>query len=156
MARRKQLDPREAALVGHWAHASPKEVLSGLTLEEARFCPPGGKFSIYQEICHLVLCQEDILEAMARPTSGLSLDDEGLWPGEGGPGSRQELEATIQRLLEGLERAKKWLKKAEQPMACPRWEGVPVARGLQVLGSHTSYHLGRIALLRAMYRRSKG
>lgn len=41
-------------------------------------------------------------------------------------------------------------------MACPRWEGVPVARGLQVLGSHTSYHLGRIALLRAMYRRSKG
>lgn len=140
---------------GHWAHADANEILAGMSLSEARWRPQWALYSIWQEICHLELCQRDILTAMARSTPGLYETETDLWPDPEGPKRGAVMNEKLQAVLDGLAEAEDWVKRADTTMACPRWEGASVAQGLQVLGSHASYHLGRIALLRGAWKRSK-
>lgn len=133
------------SLTGADAHVDAARVLEDLDWRLAGERPEGAPHSIFQLVHHIVYWQEWAAAWLdgtkPKPPERAALS----WPGTQGPTSRREWERTTRR----LERARRALEsrahKADLWSRHGRWSAVEL---LLVIGSHTSYHVGQITLLR--------
>ena len=125
-------------LVGEFAERA--RLLSGLTLEQVTQLPDGASHSIYDELWHLVLYQQSILEPGSVPA------DAEYYP-TAAPQHENQWHELVELFLTGA-RAAAALGQAPERLAAEVEPGVTLADELNCVAVHNAYHFGKIVALR--------
>lgn len=126
------------------------KVLKGLKLEDIIKKPDNMLNSIYDELWHMAVWQNNIV---------LNDDDDDIgdkefkkWDGDlslrfpkSEPKSQQEWDELVKSFLQGLEKALKWCESKDK---LEEGEGFTVKDSLYSLSIHNAYHFGKIVALR--------
>jgi uncharacterized damage-inducible protein DinB len=136
----------KGTLHGVYTHIDPFEAIQGLSHEEAIQRPIDDSFSSWENLFHIIIWQETILEALQgkkinwtdlrgedRPKPHHKNDPEFRW------------EALILRFKQGIEKIEKQIDKSnlEKPLD---WLGnVPTMKPFLIIAQHNSYHFGQLA-----------
>lgn len=116
-------------------------LLSGLTLEQVTQHPVGATHTIYEELWHVVLYQQSIIEP------GSSTDPNGdLFP-SAPPEHEQQWHDLVGAFLKGAREAAE-LGQAPARLAQEVSPGWTLADELNCVAIHNAYHLGKIVALR--------
>ena len=111
-------------------------LLSGLTLEQVTLCPDGASHSIYEELWHLVLYQQSIIEPGDPPTD--------FYP-TAVPEHEDQWHDLVRLFLDGARAA---AAMAPEQLAREVEPGVTMADELNSVAVHSAYHFGKIVALR--------
>jgi hypothetical protein len=125
-------------LVGEFAERS--RLLSGLTLQQVTHRPEGASHSIYDELWHLVLYQQSIIEPGSVPADA-----------EHYPIAVPEREDQWHDLVRGFltgARAAVAIGQVPERLAAEIEPGVTLADELNCVAVHNAYHFGKIVALR--------
>jgi uncharacterized damage-inducible protein DinB len=139
-------DSLAKALTGYYAHTS--SALEGLDWRKAGERPPGAKHSIYQIVQHLIFWHEFLLDRVAGNSN--PEPDEDRWPWPYQPANEAEWSAVLARYRRALDQAQAHSKQdpldelIQVSMDMSRYDAI------RTIGSHNSYHVGQIVLLREM------
>lgn len=136
----------------NWGHPGLAKLLKDVRVDEASWAPGGEAHSMWEEVNHIIYWSRftlDCLESGDKPTKQ-------VWPvGGGGEEEWRRAAAQALRLHAALVRRVRGLG--------PRTLSTRLARTRYtfdqlILGNaaHISYHAGRIALLRRLYRHATG
>jgi len=126
-------------LVGEFPERA--RLLSGLTLEQVTLRPDGASHSIYEELWHVVLYQQSILEP------GEPAESTGDYYPIAAPEQEKEWRDLVQVFLNGA-RAAAALGQTPERLALEVQPGVTLADELASVAVHNAYHLGKIVALR--------
>ncbi len=137
-------------LRGGQAHVTPEQALDGLdpTMRNAR--PSAGSHSVWQELEHMRLAQEDILRYTLDDSWKSPAFPEGYWPKEAGDPTEDAWAASVASFFADLEAV---IKLAEDPSLeltseIPHGEGHTYLREILLVADHNAYHLGQIVEIR--------
>jgi len=113
-------------------------LLSGLTLEQVTLRPDGASHSIYEELWHVVACQQSIIKP----------DDPAgdVYP-KAAPEHEHQWHDLVRLFLDGA-RAAAAFGQAPDRLALEVEPGVTFADELNSVAVHNAYHLGKIVSLR--------
>ncbi len=120
-------------------YAERARLLSGLTLEQVTRRPEGASHSIYEELWHLVLYQQSIVEPGGPPPAS-------LYP-TAAPDHEAQWHQLVQVFLKGARTATD-LSQAPARLAAEVEPGVTLADELNCVAVHNAYHFGKIVALR--------
>ncbi len=134
-------------LKGGQAHSTLEDVLKGLTPELCNKHPQNGiRPSVYEELEHMRIAQEDILRYTLDPSW-----ESPEWPGEFWPADNDEitkkiLKNTISGFFRDLDELIALVKNPEFDLTSqiPHGEGHTYLREILLVADHNSYHLGKI------------
>ena len=126
-------------LVGEFPERA--RLLSGLSLEQVTLRPDGASHSIYEELWHVVLYQQSILEP------GEPAESTGDYYPLAAPEHEKEWRDLVQVFLNGA-RAAAELGQTPERLAAEVQPGVNLADELASVAVHNAYHLGKIVALR--------
>ncbi len=133
-------------LKGGQAHSTLEDVLKGLTPELCNKHPQKGIRSVYEELEHMRIAQEDILRYTLDPSW-----ESPEWPGEFWPSDNDEitkriLKNTISGFFRDLDELIALVKNPEFDLTSqiPHGEGHTYLREILLVADHNSYHLGKI------------
>jgi uncharacterized damage-inducible protein DinB len=115
-----------------------ERLLSGLTLEQVAQCPDGASHSIFDELWHVVTCQQSVIER--GDTTG------DVYP-RAAPEHEQQWHDLVRVFLDGA-RAAAAMGQEPERLALEVEPGVTMADELNCLAVHNAYHLGKIVALR--------
>ncbi len=141
-----------AAGRSNWGHPGLAKLLKGISVQEASWTPGGEAHSIWEEVNHIIHWSRftlDHLEGRGKPTRQ-------AWPaGEGGEENWRRAVALAVRLHSALVKRVNGLNRKTLSTQLPRTR---YTHDQLILGNaaHISYHAGRIALLRRLYRHATG
>lgn len=124
-------------LVGEYAERG--RLLSGLTLEQVTLRPEGVSHSIYDELWHLVLYQQSILEPGDPPPGD-------LYP-TAAPEHESQWHELVKLFMSGA-RAAVDLEHEPERLAAEVEPGWTLAGELNCVAVHNAYHFGKIVALR--------
>lgn len=133
------------SLTGNEAHVDTVRVLDGLDWRLAGERPEGAPHSIFQVVQHIVYWQEWAASWLDGKKPKLPEHASGSWPGTPRPPSRREWERTMRRLGKARRALETRARKADLWLRHGQWSALEL---LLLIGSHTSYHVGQITLLR--------
>lgn len=139
-------------LQGGQAHVTPKKVLAGLKPELRHVRPADESHSVWEELEHIRLAQEDIL----RYTLDASWESP-PWPAGYWPESTEELteekwSATVSGFSADLEEVINLVKDPQIDLTAqiPHDEGRTYLREVLLVADHNAYHFGKIVLVRKL------
>ena len=137
-------------LTGGQAHMTFEKTLAGLKPEHRNVCPQTEIHSIYEELGHMRLAQEDILYYM--------LDDKwqsppwpaGYWPTNNASLDEKTWEKTVSDFFKDLNELKRLVQDLNLDLTAqiPHGEGRTYLREILLVADHNSYHLGQIMQIR--------
>jgi hypothetical protein len=139
---------RETHSGRNWGHASLSRILKDVTFEEARWKPGPDAHSIWEEVNHIAYWSEDVLEQLERRGKPRPQ----AWPpGDGGPEEWQRAIGHARRLHVRLVRR---IEATRTAQLATKSQKSRYSNAQLILGgvAHISYHTGRIALLKRLYR----
>ena len=136
-------------LEGKKSHLRPFNATDGLTLESVGTVVPDSPHTIWQLLCHINFSQDRFLELINDYTMKPVPHAEDGWVKENRPSNEEELKRQVEKLHSSIEQTKSILHD-------PTKYKLMEARGnygsgfnvLRAMGSHISYHIGQIMLLR--------
>ncbi len=137
-------------LRGGHAHVTPEQALNGLdpSLRNAR--PADGLHSVWEELEHMRLAQEDILR-YTLDASWVSPDfPDGYWPKESDHPTEEAWTASVAAFFADLEEVIKLVqdKNLDLTAEIPHGEGRTYLRQVLLVADHNAYHLGQIVQTR--------
>ena len=137
-------------LRGGHAHVTPRQVLDGLNpaLHNAR--PANDLHSVWEELEHMRLAQEDILR-YTLDASWVSPDfPEGYWPKETGDLTEDVWAASVAAFFADLEAIIRLVEDQSLDLTSeiPHGEGRTYLRQILLVADHNAYHLGQIVQTR--------
>ncbi len=136
----------------NWGHPGLAKLVKDVSVEEASWAPGGEAHSIWEEVNHIIHWSRftlDALEGGDKPTKQ-------AWPaGGGGEHGWRRTVAQAVRLHGALVRR---VTALNQKALATRLGPTRYTHDQLILGNaaHISYHTGRIALLRRLYRHATG
>jgi uncharacterized damage-inducible protein DinB len=139
----------ELLRAGH-AHVPAKQALDGLepALRNAR--PASDLHSVWEELEHMRLAQEDILR-YTIDASWTSPDfPEGYWPKETEDLSEEVWASSVAAFFADLEETIKLVEDSSRDLTAeiPHGEGRTYLRQVLLIADHNAYHLGQIVQTR--------
>ena len=140
-------------LEGSHAHASVKDALEGLKPENRHQKAGAGLHSIWEELEHLRLAQEDILRYTVDSSWKSPEFPKGYWPPEGTSTVTQAMwDASVKGFTSDLEELKKLAMDASIDLTSriPHGEWRTYLREILLASDHNSYHLGQIVQTRKL------
>jgi len=138
-------------LTGGHAHVSLEQALRGLPPRLRGRRPAPGTHSIYEELEHLRLAQEDILEYTLDQGWESPPWPEGYWPKRPAP-TEAQWKACLQGFRADLERVCALARRRSLDLQSklPRGQGRTYLRRILLVADHNAYHLGQIVLTRKL------
>jgi uncharacterized damage-inducible protein DinB len=138
------------SLRGGHAHATAEQALNGLdpALRNAR--PVEGLHSVWEELEHIRLAQEDILR-YTLDASWVSPDfPEGYWPKGTDDPTEETWKASVTGFFADLEEVIKLVEDESVDLTSeiPHGEGRTYLREVLLVADHNAYHLGQIVQTR--------
>jgi len=138
-------------LTGGHAHVGPKQALRGLPASLRGKRPVPGLHSVYEELEHMRLAQEDILRYTLDPDWESPPWPEGYWPKRPTP-TESQWKACVQGFEADLRRLCALARRSSLNLQSkiPHGEGRTYLRQILLVADHNAYHLGQIVQTRKM------
>lgn len=133
------------ALSGKEAHVETISALEGLDWKLAGTRPEGVPHSVFQLVNHVVYWQKWLVSWLDGGKPKTPKHAAGSWPGKSSPASRSEWERAVRDLRDALEALEQRARQVDLLSKQGKWTPLEL---LHVVGSHTSYHIGQVVLLR--------
>ena len=140
----------ELLSTGH-AHVTLGDALEGLQAEHRNVRPAAGLHSVWEELEHMRIAQEDILRYTLDPSWKSPKFPDGYWPRETSltdtiwshtvDGFRKDLEELV-ALVQNT--------KFDLTAKIPHGEGRTYLREILLVADHNAYHLGQIVQTRKL------
>jgi uncharacterized damage-inducible protein DinB len=139
-------------LNGGHAHLTLDDALRGLTPRLRGVRPDGLPHSVWEELEHMRIAQEDILRFTLDPSWKSPDFPGGYWPSEGAELTDEKWLATVDGfgsdLGEFVDLARDQLRDLTAQI--PHGEGQTYLREILLAADHNAYHLGQIVAIRRM------
>jgi len=145
-------DELVALLTKGQAHATLDDGLRDLAPELRGRRPAAGIHSVWEELEHLRLAQEDILRYTLDAKWKSPRFPVGYWPAPESEPSAAEWEASLAALRRDLEEVCSLARDPERDLyaVIPHGEGRTYLRQILLIADHNAYHLGQIVLTRKL------
>jgi uncharacterized damage-inducible protein DinB len=137
-------------LHGGHAHATLKQALDGLDPKLRNARPVNSPHSVWENLEHMRLAQEDILR-YTIDASWVSPDfPEGYWPKETGELTEEAWATSVSAFLADLGAVVKLVEDRNLDLTAeiPHGEGRTYLRQILLVADHNAYHLGQIVQVR--------
>jgi uncharacterized damage-inducible protein DinB len=137
-------------LRGGHAHLTPEHALNGLSPALRNVRPANSPHSVWENLEHMRLAQEDILR-YTIDASWVSPDfPEGYWPKETGELTEEAWAASVTAFITDLEEVVKLVEDRNLDLTAeiPHGEGRTYLREILLVADHNAYHLGQIVQIR--------
>jgi uncharacterized damage-inducible protein DinB len=133
------------------AHVAPKKALAGLDAALRGKRPAPGIHSVWEELEHMRLAQEDILRYTLDASWKSPSFPEGYWPESPEPTDAQWSES-VRRFEADLDEGVALARDPARDLtaAIPHGEGRTYLRQLLLIADHNAYHLGQIVQTRKL------
>ena len=133
-------------LKGGQAHATLEEVLKDLKPELRNKRPQKGTRSVYEELEHMRLAQEDILRYSLDPAWESPEWPDGFWPSNTDKITQKNLSSSVSRFFKDLDELIAMVKnpKFDLTAQIPHGQGHTYLREVLLIADHNAYHLGKI------------
>jgi uncharacterized damage-inducible protein DinB len=135
-------------LKGGHAHVGAKRALANVSAELRTKRPGPGQHSVWEELEHLRLAQEDILRYTLDPKWTSPEFPSGYWPAKPDRVSEQEWSRSVSRFLSDLDVACQLVHDRELTAPIPHGEGRTYLRQVLLIADHNAYHLGQVVQIR--------
>lgn len=137
-------------LNGYPAHVNAKKVFQKLKTENRHKKVKHFSHTIWEELEHLRIAQEDILRYMLEPGWKSPKWPEGYWPFEKNHISEQEWEQSLNGFLHDLQELQNFIKttRIDITMKIPHTKNHTYFREILLIIDHNAYHLGKIVEIR--------
>ena len=132
------------------AHVNFKQALSDIKPNNRFVRPQPGLQSIWEELEHMRLAQEDILR-YTMDASWISPNwPEGYWPNPDNPKTDQQWESTLQNFYADLNQVIALVKNTSIDLTAkiPHAKAHSYLREILLIVDHNAYHLGKILQIR--------
>ncbi len=138
-------------LTGGHAHVPVLKVLTGLDPKLRGRRPGEGLHSVWEELEHMRIAQEDILRYTLHPAWKSPDFPEGYWPKKGEPTAAQWA-ASIKRFKGDLDEVCAMVKDPARDLTArlPHGEGRTYLRQALLVADHNAYHAGQIVQARRL------
>jgi len=134
-------------LKGGQAHYTLKEVLKDLKPQLCDKRPQEGVRSVYEELEHMRLAQEDILRYTLDPDWESPEWPDGFWPTDNDEMTKEILSTSVSQFFNDLYEVIALVKNPELDLTAqiPHGEeGHTYLREILLVADHNAYHLGKI------------
>jgi uncharacterized damage-inducible protein DinB len=137
-------------LRGGSAHVAVADALANIRPESRTARPVAGARSIWDELEHMRLAQEDILRYTVDPAWVSPEWPAGYWPAEGAEVSDDAWERSVEQFFAGLDEVVALARDETRDITAeiPHGEGRTYLRQVLLVADHNAYHLGQIVQLR--------
>ena len=134
------------------AHISLENSLKGLKPENRAKRPKAGLHSVWDELEHIRIAQEDILKYMIDPDWKSPVWPDEYWPAETNKISDKVWNKSVNQCISDREEMIRIIKKQgkEITKVIPHTESHTYLRELLIAAQHNSYHIAQIAYIRKL------
>lgn len=139
-------------LEGRNAHVDFDQAVQGLTYKQTGIKVERLPHTIWELIEHIRIAQDDILEFSKNPDyEALDWPDD-YWPESPQPESKEEFEASIQAVREGIEEMRDLVRDTDNELQKPfsHGDGQTLFREAMLIVDHNAYHIGQIVQVRRL------
>lgn len=139
-------------LQGGSAHVSVQKALADINPEIRNFRPQPGLHSIYEELEHMRIAQEDIYRYTVEKGWESPPWPEGYWPDNNHNLNDEHWQLTINRFFKDLGSIIDLVndKDIDLTSEIPHGEGRTYLREILLVADHNAYHIGKIVDIRKM------
>ena len=139
-------------LRGGEAHVKPENALAGVNPSIRSVRPAATVHSVWEELEHLRLAQEDILRYAIDASWKSPEFPEGYWPPEGQIPTDEMWEASVDGFMADLKEVVTLVQDSNVDLTAtfPHGEWRTYLRQVLVAATHNSYHLGQIVQARKL------
>lgn len=133
------------------AHVTAEKALAGLDPALRGRRPGSGAHSVWEEMEHLRLAQEDILRYTLDASWKSPAWPDGYWPSRPEP-TRDEWESSVRRFHADLAEVVALVRDTSRDLGAriPHGEGRTYLRQVLLVADHNAYHLGQIVQARKL------
>jgi uncharacterized damage-inducible protein DinB len=133
-------------LKGGQAHSTLEEVLNDLKPELCNKRPLGITRTVYEELEHMRLAQEDILRYTLDPAWKSPEWPDGFWPSDNDEMTEEVLSNAVAKFFKYRDKLIALVKnpKFDLTALIPHGEGHTYLREVLLVADHNAYHLGKI------------
>lgn len=138
-------------LEGGHAHVTLEKALAGLDPKHRGARPGTGLHSVWEELEHMRIAQEDILRYTLDPAWESPDWPSGYWPKRESP-TEAQWDSTVARFQADLEEVSSLVREAGRDLTAPipHGEGRTYLRQVLLVADHNAYHLGQIVQTRKL------
>ncbi len=138
------------SLRGGQAFVPYKKALEGIRPELRGVRPDDSLHSIYEELEHMRICQEDLLYYAIDPDWESPEWPSGLWPTPSQEVSDKEWDKTVNGFFRDMDRAVEMVKDQDIDLlsVIPGSDEYTYLREVVIIIEHNAYHLGKILDIR--------
>jgi len=139
------------------AHVAPKKALGGLDPALRGKRPAPEIHSVWEDLEHMRLAQEDILRYTLDPAWKSPAFPGGYWPPRAGP-TDEEWSESVRRFEADLDEVVALARDPSRDLTAmiPHGEGRTYLRQILLVADHNAYHLGQIVQTRKLLGAWKG
>ncbi len=137
-------------LRGGQAHLTPQQALAELNPALRNVRPASGGHSVWEELEHMRLAQEDILRYTLDANWVSPPFPEGYWPTATDQLTDEAWSASVKAFFADLEEVVKLAQDAKVDLTAeiPHGQGHTYLREILLVADHNAYHLGQIVQIR--------
>jgi hypothetical protein len=138
------------SLRGGQAFVSYKKALEGIRPELRGVRPDDSLHSVYEELEHMRICQEDLLYYALDPDWESPEWPNGLWPAPSQEVSDEEWDKTVNGFFRDMDRAVEMVNDQDIDLLSiiPGSDEYTYLREVVIIIEHNAYHLGKILDIR--------
>jgi len=131
-------------------HVTPNQSLAGLDPALRNVLPANSPHSVWENLEHMRLAQEDILRYTLDASWVSPPFPEGYWPKETGELNEEAWTASVTGFFADLEEVVKLIEDRNLDLTAeiPHGEGHTYLREILLVADHNAYHLGQIVQIR--------
>ena len=139
-------------LEGGQAYAPIETALKGLKPKLRNVRPSEGLHSVYEEIEHMRIAQEDILRFTLDAEWQSPTWPEGYWPEDNEELTAKKWKETVRRFFRDLEDVRNLVNDSGYDLTAPipHGEGRTYLREILLVADHNAYHTGQIVQTRKL------
>lgn len=139
-------------LRGGEAHVKTEAALANVNPKFRNVRPPADVHSVWEELEHMRIAQEDILRYALDPSWKSPEWPEGYWPSKTESVTDEMWKASVDGFTSGLEEVIKLIQNSEVDLTAkiPHGEWRTYLRQILLVADHNAYHLGQIVQARKL------
>jgi len=139
-------------LNGGPGHLSYKQILDQIDPETCTKSIPGSH-TIWEELVHMTIAQEDIIRFTLEPDWQSPPWPEGYWPEPGKAVTLIEWKSMVERFFSDLSRISASIRNGDIDLheEIPHASGYTYIREILLIIDHNAYHIGKIMLLKKVF-----